>query len=74
MNFCAETLPPLLPDPRRSARTRAACRALLERRRAGLSPRRRRAARRLDVWALGGIGAAYFAALVLSALRLYSSR
>ena len=74
MNFSAETLPVLSPDPRRSARTRAQCRAQLERRRVDRDARPNGAEPRLDVWALGGVGAVYFAALVLDALRLYSSR
>ena len=67
MNFTAETLPVVRPDPRRSNRTRARCRAVLEK-------RRKRVAPPVDVWALGAVGVAYFAAIILDALRLYSSR
>ena len=67
MNFTDDTLPVLSPSPRRSARTRARCRAVLE-------TRRKRAAPPVDLWALGGVGIVYFAAIILNALRLYSSR
>jgi hypothetical protein len=66
MNISLESLPQLTPDARRSSRTLALCRARLEQ-------RRRRPARVAGVVALGGIATAYLLAIVLNALRLYSS-
>ena len=67
MNFTATTLPVLSPNPRRSSHTRSRCRAVLEK-------RRQRAATLVGLWALGSVGATYFIATILDALRLYSSR
>ena len=67
MNFTADTLPLLQPDPLRSSRTRARCQTSLEQ-------RRKRIPALVGVLALGGVGAVYLAAIILDVLHLYSSR
>ena len=67
MKFTADTLAIIAPDPRRSSRTRARCRTIL-------GKRQKRDVTPVGVWAIGGVSVVYFAAIILDALRLYSSR